>query len=257
MDIPPATSAPARRIGVVAVRAVFWLSIAAAVMAALTGPGNRLGWWNFGMAFRLLYWSAIAGGVLAACALLALLWSLRQRRTPLVAQSIIATLVGLLTIGLPMQLVKRGQAVPAIHDISTDTQNPPAFVALAGLRSTIPNGVEYGGPAVAAAQREGYPDITSLTLAAKPEDALAQCLRVARALGWEVVATSQPDLRIEATDTTPFFAFKDDIVIRITPSGPASRVDVRSVSRVGRSDLGTNARRIREFYRLLARLQKD
>lgn len=257
MDIPPATSAPFGRIGVVGVRAVFWLSIAAAVMAALTGPGNRLGWWNFTMAFTLLRWAAIAGGVLAACALVALFWSLRQRRTGLVAQSIIATLIGLLTIGLPMQLVKRGQTMPAIHDISTDMQNPPAFIALAGLRSTFPNGVEYGGPTVAAAQLEGYPDITSLTLAAKPEEALAQCLRVARALGWEVVATSQADLRIEATDTTPFFAFKDDIIIRITPSGPASRVDLRSVSRVGRSDLGTNARRIREFYRLLARMQKD
>ncbi len=257
MKNQPASASPVSRAGVVGVEAVFWLSIAAAVMAALTGPGNRLGWWNFGMAFTLLRWAAITGGVLAACALVALFWSLRQRRTPLVARSIIAVLIGLLTIGLPMQLVRRGQAVPPIHDISTDTQNPPAFVALASMRSGVPNGVDHGGPAVAAAQHEGYPDITSLTLSAKPEDALAQCLAVARALGWEVVATSQTDLRIEATDTTPFFAFKDDIIIRITPAGPASRVDLRSVSRVGRSDLGTNARRIREFYRLLARMQRD
>ena len=256
MNPQPASTSSVSRIGVAGVRAVFWLSIAAAVTAALTGPGNRLGWWNFGTAFTLLRWAAIAGGVLAACALVALFWSLRQRRTALVAQAIIATLIGLLTIGLPMQLVRRGQAVPPIHDISTDTENPPAFVALASLRATFPNGVDYGGPAIAAAQREGYPDITSLTLAAKPEEALAQCLAVARALGWEVVATSQSELRIEATDTTPFFAFKDDVIIRITPSGPASRVDLRSVSRVGRSDLGTNARRIREFYRLLARMQR-
>jgi len=254
MDTQPASASLFSRAGDVGVRAVFWLSIVVAVMAALTGPGTRLGWWEFGTAFTLLRFAATAGGVLAACALLALFWSLRQRRTSLVAQSIIATLIGLLTIGLPMQLMQRSRVVPAIHDISTDTQNPPAFVALAGLRSTTPNGVEYGGPTVAAAQREGYPDIRSLTLAARPEEALAQCLRAARALGWEIAAASQPDLRIEATDTTPFFAFKDDIIIRITPAGPASRVDVRSVSRVGRSDLGANARRIREFYRLLARM---
>ena len=256
MDTPFNIERPASTIGVVGVKAVFWLSIAAAVMAALTGPGNRLGWWNFGMAFTLLRWAAISGGVLAACALVALFWSLRQRNTVLTTLSILAVLIGLLTIGLPMQLVQRGREVPAIHDISTDTGNPPVFVALAALRATVPNGVDYGGPSIAAAQHDGYPDITSLTLAAPPEDALAQCLSAARALGWEVVATSQKDLRIEATDTTPFFAFKDDIIIRITPSGPASRVDLRSVSRVGHSDLGTNARRIREFYRLLARMQR-
>jgi uncharacterized protein (DUF1499 family) len=257
MDIQPTSASSVSRVGIVAVKTVFWLSIAAAVMASLTGPGNRLGWWNFGTAFTMLRWAAITGGVLAALALVALFWSLRQRRTPLVAQSIIAALIGLLTIGLPMQLVQRGRTVPAIHDISTDTSHPPAFVALAAMRATVPNGVEYGGPIVAAAQLEAYPDITPLTLAARPEDALSQCLSVARALGWEIVATSQSDLRIEATDTTPFFAFKDDIIIRITPAGPASRVDLRSVSRVGRSDLGANARRIREFYRLLARMQRD
>ena len=224
-------------------------------MALLTGPGNRFGWWNFGMAFRLLGGAAISGGVMAALAVIAFTVSVRSRRASYVALSIVALLVGLLTIGLPWQLLQRGRTVPAIHDISTDTKDPPRFVALASLRATVPNGADYGGPELAARQREGYPDVTALTLAVRPEQALSDCLRVAKALGWEIVVASHSSLSIEATDTTPFFGFKDDIIIRITPAGAASRIDLRSVSRVGSSDLGTNARRIREFYKLLSRLQ--
>jgi uncharacterized protein (DUF1499 family) len=64
---------------------------------------------------------------------------------------------------------------------------------------------------------------------------------------WEVVAADAAAGRIEATATTPWFGFRDDIVVRIVPADGGSRVDVRSVSRVGKGDLGVNARRIREF----------
>ncbi|HJR53568.1 MAG TPA: DUF1499 domain-containing protein, partial [Gemmatimonadota bacterium] len=58
--------------------------------------------------------------------------------------------------------------------------------------------------------------------------------------------------RIEATATTPWFGFKDDVVVRIRPEAGGSRVDVRSVSRVGRSDVGTNARRIEEYLEIVS-----
>ena len=254
MDEPTPPPPPSRSL-VIFVKSVFWLTLAAAVVALVTGPGNRLGWWSFGTAFGLLGGAAIAGGVMAVLAVIGVIWSVRSRRSARVAMSLIALLVGLLTIGLPMQLLQRGRTVPMIHDISTDTKDPPKFVALAPLRATVPNGADYGGPEVAALQRAGYPDITPFTLAAPPDRALNDCLRVAKALGWDIMATSPQDLRIEATDTTPFFGFKDDIIIRITPAGPASRIDLRSVLRVGRSDLGANARRIRDFYKLLSRLQ--
>ena len=254
MDALPTTPPPSRSLGAY-VKTVFWLALVAAAMAILTGPGNRLGWWDFGMAFALLGLAAIAGGVLSVLAVIALTWSVRRRHAACVALSVVALLAGLLTIGLPSQLLLRGLSVPAIHDISTDTSDPPKFVALAAFRATVPNGGDYGGPELATLQREAYPDIKPLTLVVRPEHALTDCLRVAKALGWEIVVASQLDLRIEATDTTPFFGFKDDIIIRITPAGPASRIDLRSVSRVGRSDLGANARRIREFYKLLSRLQ--
>ena len=71
-------------------------------------------------------------------------------------------------------------------------------------------------------------------------------------MGWQIVASAPQEGRIEATDTTLWFGFKDDIVIRVAPAGNRSLVDIRSVSRVGISDVGTNARRIRNFAGKLA-----
>jgi uncharacterized protein (DUF1499 family) len=85
-----------------------------------------------------------------------------------------------------------------------------------------------------------------------PPRALQLAERAARAMGWDIVAVAPDDLRIEATDTTLLFGFKDDVVIRVTANGNGSRVDARSLSRIGGSDLGTNAKRIRSFMRQLA-----
>ncbi|MGH7421143.1 MAG: DUF1499 domain-containing protein, partial [Candidatus Rokuibacteriota bacterium] len=84
-----------------------------------------------------------------------------------------------------------------------------------------------------------------------PDRVLARAVDVARGLGWEIVAVAPAEGRLEATDRTPWFGFRDDVVVRVRPDGAGSRVDVRSVSRVGRSDLGTNARRIRGFLEAL------
>jgi uncharacterized protein (DUF1499 family) len=82
---------------------------------------------------------------------------------------------------------------------------------------------------------------------------MQKAIDAARALDWEIVASDAPAGRIEATATTMWFGFKDDIVVRVRPeAGGGSRVDVRSVSRVGQSDVGANAKRIREFIRRLA-----
>jgi uncharacterized protein (DUF1499 family) len=139
--------------------------------------------------------------------------------------------------------------VPPIHDISTDTSDPPAFVAVVARRvaAGASNPPEYAGPEVAAQQQAAYPDLTPIALQAPPDQAFARALAAARSLGWEIVASEAGEGRLEATDTTRWFGFKDDVVVRIRPDGGGSRVDVRSKSRVGRSDVGANAARIRAF----------
>jgi uncharacterized protein (DUF1499 family) len=140
-----------------------------------------------------------------------------------------------------------------IHDVTTDTENPPPWVALVSARAATENGTAYGGPAVAALQKRAYRDVAPLVLPVQPDRAFARAEAAARALGWRIVAAAPAEGRLEASDTTRWFGFVDDIVVRVRPAPSGSRIDVRSASRVGRSDLGVNARRIRAFLAAVAR----
>jgi hypothetical protein len=157
--------------------------------------------------------------------------------------------VGVLVI---CPLIFKMATVPRIHDITTDTEDPPQFVALLATREASSNGAAYGGPAVAAEQKKGYPDIISLLLPDPPERAFPRLEAAARGLGWHIVAAVPAEGRLEATATTPLLRFKDDVVVRVVPALNGSRVDVRSVSRIGRGDMGANAKRVRAFMAALA-----
>lgn len=146
------------------------------------------------------------------------------------------------------------QNIPGIHDISTDLTDPPEFVAVLPLRADAPNTTEYGRSEGMTPEelrrltREAYGDLTTVRLSVGPAEAFDRALAAVNALGWDLVDQSREDGRIEATDTTFWFRFKDDIVIRIREDGQGSAIDARSVSRVGRGDAGTNARRLRAFF---------
>ena len=160
----------------------------------------------------------------------------------------VSAVMGLSAFYLPYRQSQIASQVPPIHDITTDTVNPPAFVAIAPIRAAAPNPVTYEGEAIASQQREAYPDIMTMTFTEAPASVYNAVLEVVDQMGWELVDANENEGRVEATDTTRWFGFKDDVVIRIQP-GPAesTMLDVRSKSRVGRSDIGMNARRIRAF----------
>ena len=136
-----------------------------------------------------------------------------------------------------------------IHNISTDTQNPPAFSAAYEERGDNSNPLEYG-PELAAIQAQMYPDLTGITSELAPNVAFEKAVTTVEALGWDIYAQSAENGIIEAVDTTVFFSFKDDVVIRITATTSGSKIDLRSVSRVGGGDMGKNADRIRAFIKL-------
>jgi uncharacterized protein (DUF1499 family) len=224
------------------------LAVIALAMVVLAGPGSKYGWWSWETAFTVLQWGTYVGFVAAAAAavLVAMLALPRWRSRPWVPLT--ALIVALLAIAPPLILRQQAKGVPPIHDISTDTLDPPVFVALLAERQKSPNGADYGGPGVAAQQQKAYPEIKPLVLKTAPAETVQLAIDAARSLGWEVAASHAASGRIEATATTTWFGFKDDVVIRVRPDGTGgSRVDVRSVSRVGVSDLGANARRVREF----------
>ena len=217
------------------------VSAAAVLLLLAAGPGTRMGLWTFRTGFQMLRYAVYGGMGGAALALVALVVGGRRGLAAL------ALVLGLVTILHPWQLRRSAQSKPPIHDITTDTDNPPPFVAVVPLRRDAANPVAYGGPEIAAQQEKAYPDIKAAVLGVPPAQAFDRALDAAKKQGWEIVAAVPAEGRIEATDTTRWFGFKDDVVVRVRPEGAGSRVDVRSVSRVGRGDVGTNARRIRGF----------
>lgn len=144
---------------------------------------------------------------------------------------------------------------PAIHDITTDPGDPPRFDALLARRTgRWVSAPDYDGAPAAAEQRRAYPYVQPLVLRTGRAQVFDSALAAARAMGWEIVAADAPAGRIEAIATTRLLRFKDDVAIRLREDGAGTRVDVRSKSRLGRGDLGTNARRIRRYLAALTQI---
>ena len=226
---------------------VLGLAFLALAMCLLAGPGTRQGWWEWlgGIwLLRIAAWLGIAAAI-ASIVLIAALAVPKWRFQPWVP--IVSLCAALAAVAPPLILMGRAKSVPPIHDITTDLADPPSFVALAEARNRGPNKAAYAGAAAAEQQRRAYQDIAPKVVKDAPREAMQKAIDAARSMGWEVVATDSAAGRIEAVDTTAWFGFKDDVVIRIRPEGAGSRVDVRSASRVGESDLGANAQRIRDF----------
>ncbi len=224
-------------------------AVASLLMLAAAGPLYRIGLLGLTRAFGVLRWAAYGGIGAIVLAVLAVVVALRRHTG--MAPAVTAIVIGLVALALPLSWLRQASRVPRIHDITTDTDHPPEFVAVIPLRAGATNPVQYGGPAIAEQQHHGYADIMPLSLPVAPNQAFDRALASARRMGWEIVASDPASGRIEATDTTRWFGFKDDIVIRIAAAPGGSRVDVRSLSRVGLSDVGTNAARIRNFLSAL------
>lgn len=227
---------------------VILLAAAAALMGG-AGFAYRWEWVSLGTSFSLLRqgaYLAIAAGVVGGLALIVA--ALCRRWRPVLA-SVVVIVAVVAMVALPAQMKQRAQRVPPIHDITTDLANPPAFEALADAREAAPNAVAYPGEATARQQRAAYPTLQPLTLALPLDETRAAAEATARDQGWEIAAATGN--RIEATATTRWFGFQDDVVIRLTEVEAGVRVDVRSASRVGKSDLGTNAARIQAYLEAL------
>jgi uncharacterized protein (DUF1499 family) len=221
-----------------------------ALLALAVGPlGWRLGWWHFRFAFFwLMPWAAYGALAAAAVSILALVFGWSHLGARGIVLAAVGIVVGAGVAYVPWQYDRLRGTVPPIHDITTDTDNPPAFVAALKLRPKDANTVAYEGPALAGKQRAAYPDIAPVKVKLAPAEAFKRALDAANAMpGWTVVDADPATGRIEANETSRWFRFTDDVVIRVTADGAGSRIDVRSVSRVGRSDFGVNAARIRAY----------
>jgi uncharacterized protein (DUF1499 family) len=228
------------------------LAIAAAALLALGPLGWRVGWWHFRFAFfSLMPWAAYCGWAAMAIAVVALLFGRRSIAGRQIAIGVIAFLIGAAIAYVPWQYSEMRGMVP--NDITTDLQNPPPYVVVLALRkaANAPNTGEYKGAKTAEQQQRSYPDIAPAMLALPPAEAFVRALETARQMGWTIVETDPGAGRIEASDRTRWFGFTDDIVVRVAEADAGSRIDVRSSSRIGTGDFGTNAARVRRYIAAL------
>jgi uncharacterized protein (DUF1499 family) len=233
-----------------------WGVLGAALALLLLGLaplGWRLGLWHYAISFALIGLAALlamAGAVLAGIGLGFGRAALGWRGAALPA---LAVLLGLAFLAAAWPIIQHG-AVP-IHDISTDLDNPPAFIAaLPARQAEHAASAAYAGAALARQQRGAYPDIGPIVLAAAPAEAFALALATAKTMpGWTITASDPQAGRIEASQASFWFGFVDDIVIRVEAEGAGSRIDIRSLSRQGVADLGVNARRVRAYLAAVRR----
>lgn len=216
----------------------------------MSGYGYQFGWWGLGTAFRTMIPTGAILGLIAL--ILSLVYAIKARkaeqRAPGRWMVILAVVLGIALLGnFGYWYLETQKGYPPIHDITTDTENPPEFVAIVPLRADAPNQTEYGGEEVAKAQKEFYGDIEPLYLDVSPGEAFDKALAAAEQTPWKIVDASKEELRIEAYHKLPWFGFIDDVVIRVDTTEQGSKIDVRSVSRLGRGDLGVNAHRVKEY----------
>ncbi|GEA12132.1 DUF1499 domain-containing protein [Alteromonas sp. KUL49] len=224
-------------------------SIVGFLMVILPGPLYQFAGVSLGIAFTLLRYGVFVGGAAIILIILHVLLTYKSRRrrgeaAPKWGSLFVYGILAVVAVGMPVSMMSKASSVPPIHDITTDVFNPPEFVAVAPLRADAPNPITYEGGDITRQQVEAYPEIKTQLMSQSIDAVYAASEKAITSLGWERVTEGAKPNTLEATDTTLWFGFKDDVVIRLTAQGDNTLVDVRSKSRVGMSDLGKNAERI-------------
>ena len=223
----------------------------AGVLALVLGPlAIQIGALSPFTGFRLF----LLGGL---CGLLALLLgSIGLWRTRATTgregrgRALRGALLGAATLALIVGAAGSARGLPRINDITTNPGDPPVFVHAGQLPGN--EGRDLGYPAgFAEQQRAGYPNLASIRLELPPPEAFQQSVRAAESLGWVITFSNPEGGTLEATETSRIFRFVDDISVRLRADGTATVIHVRSKSRVGQGDMGTNAKRIEAFRKKL------
>lgn len=265
LDMPSTQTRRIRLLLKITTILVVAIGIGLGLLTLVSAAGTWFGAWDFRRGFDLLRMANDYGDVIAwtclaltiAIVIAAKLWNTGNAlRLGLIAAT--GTLIAGIAYAIPESFrPPEGVNYPPIHDISTDLVAPPEFVAVLPLRADAPNTVVYGGSPNMTAERlaeltrEAYPDLVPRYYPEPLNVVFERALAAVAELGWELVDSNLQAGRIEATATTFWFRFKDDIVITFAQANGQTLVNARSVSRVGVGDVGANALRLREFFSIL------
>ena len=237
---------------------VLILGAGAGLWGLLASFGSGWGFWDYTVGLTWLRYAFFLALFTLALGIGVFVWRRRKGMRTKMPRLLVGMLSAAIFAGYIGYQVSVAKSLPAIHDISTDLADPPQFVALqlrADNWDAIPGADDGDMQGLSPRQRwallhqEAYPDIRSVRVNMPVADVIAAADRLAQDRDWDVVAADQARGRLEATDTVSAFRFKDDVALRVRPAagGEGSIIDMRSVSRVGQSDIGVNAERVRSF----------
>ena len=237
-------------------RAALIGGVVAVLLLPIGAVGSRAEQWTFLTGFMFLGAGAIVATIGVVVGIVGLILARKANRPADRPGLYVGIVLSVLVLAFLMAQFNTARSVPPIHNISTDMADPPAFDRVVALREGA-NPLDYDASAMVELPGEpvtygelqlaAYPDVLTHESVVAPEQALEIAVAVLEAMGLEIVDANPAEGRVEATATTFWFGFKDDMVVRIRPTAEGSEVDVRSVSRVGQSDLGANAARIMVF----------
>lgn len=249
--------------------AALLFSLALPLYFAAAALGTRFGLidWRFGFGTLTLGYGPLLLMAASGLAVIALLLALLVKPRTGLGKAALALVIPIIALGYAGYVRSEAASIPPIHDIVSDADAPLLFSdRVMALRAAVPgaNAVEADprvpdddrfGPAAGqsarALQRSAYPEIQPILVAQAPAEAFETALAAARAQGWSVDATDPQNGRIEASVRSFWYGFVDDVVVQVAAAEGGSRIDVRSTSRVGVSDLGANAKRVRAFQSAL------
>ena len=229
--------------------AILYAAAVGILLLPLGALGTRFGAWDFGVGFiflgvgTLITAISLIGAVVGFLVAIKNSYPLERNATvlALIASSLVLSVVGV--------QVGSVASVPPIHNVSTDIIDPPQFRELVEQRvESGANPLVYDSEVLGPQQQAAYPWITTKTLNGTISDRAKEAAQILENMGMDLASLDPVEGVIEATDTTLWFGFKDDVVIRLRSTEASKvQVDIRSVSRVGQSDLGVNAQRITEI----------
>lgn len=219
------------------------LGLLSLVLLPVSAFGTRLGLFPFRIGMLLFLASALLALVVIVIAALRTRAQPNEESRRLLSRSSLLALPAIASFSFTLFA---GGDAPMIHNVTTAPDDPPAFVAAPEQRGPDANPLDYDAE-TAELQKAAYPGLTTLISSLPPQAAFERALSTSAQLGWDIYYQDKASGHIEAVATTRWFGFKDDIVIRIRPDEKGSAIDLRSVSRVGKGDLGANAKRIRQF----------